>query len=74
MSSNSVPKEALELEKELNTNPEVKKQIEKILADDEAAQRKRILELKKQIEEGNYKVSSEGLAHAIASYVESSTK
>lgn len=54
--------------------PELKKQVDKIFSEDEKDHKARLLKLKKQVQSGEYSVSSEGVAHALLSYIDEASK
>lgn len=71
MAANTVKKDN---RKKVKVPADLKKQVDKILKEDESARKERLLKLKKQIESGEYDVSTEGTAHAILSYIDEAKK
>lgn len=53
---------------------ELKKKVDQILLEDEHARKAHLLKLKKQVQGGQYSVSSEGIAHALLSYIDEASK
>lgn len=53
---------------------ELKKRVDQILLEEEKERKAHLLALKQQIKSGKYNVSSEGIAHALLSYIDEASK